>query len=104
MDDLVSKKVLIKAIENIEARYGNDNSSLIEQGEVLDLITEAPTVDIETIRHGEWLEWWPGDCALIMTGEEMLYECNLCTAKFEDKSRYCPYCGAKMDGERKDQK
>ena len=73
-------------------------SRLIDAG----VIKTSPTVDAEPIRHGEWIEWWPGDCALIMTGEEMLYKCNLCTAKFDSKSRYCPNCGAKMDGERKE--
>ena len=98
MDDLVSKKVLIKDIENIEAKYGNDNSSLIEQGEVLDLITEAHTVDIEPIRHGHWIYtdycvWVCSECRENPTrglgfvqAEEHLYE-------------YCPRCGAKMDEE-----
>lgn len=49
---------------------------------------------------GKWIEWWPGSCCLIMTGEEMLYECSECTAKFSEKSQYCHFCGAKMDVER----
>lgn len=68
MDDLVSQKVLIKAIENIEARYGNDNSSLIEQGEVLDLITEVPTVDaVEVVRCKECIHFREdGYCKVLM--------------------------------------
>lgn len=85
---LINREALLKA-------YDTEHKG--PPGRARELIEEAPTV--EPIRHGEWKEWWPGDCALIMTGEEMLYECNLCTAKFDSKSRYCPYCGAKMDGE-----
>ena len=52
-------------------------------------------------RHGRWVEWWPSSCALILTGEEMLWECSRCTAKFDSKENmhYCPNCGAKMDEE-----
>lgn len=52
--------------------------------------------------HGHWDEWWPGDCAQIMTGEEKLYQCSACTAKYADVEgfRYCPHCGAFMDEER----
>lgn len=49
--------------------------------------------------HGRWEEWWPG-ISLIMTGEEMLYRCSACDAKYPDVEnyKYCPNCGAKMDG------
>ena len=53
-------------------------------------------------KKAEWIEWYPGDCSLIMTGEEMLYACSMCDAKFIEKSNFCPHCGADMrkDGER----
>lgn len=51
------------------------------------------------IRHGRWEEWWPGDCALILTEEEMLWMCSDCSAKVSNKSNFCPNCGARMDGE-----
>ena len=49
---------------------------------------------------GHWEEWWPG-ISLIMTGEEMLYRCSTCDAKYSDVEgyKYCPNCGAKMDGD-----
>lgn len=69
MSDLISKKALIKVIENIEARYGNDNSSLIEQGEVLDLIEEAITVDAEpVVRCGECKHRGTDDCPMHIKG------------------------------------
>lgn len=52
-------------------------------------------------KRAKWLEWFPGDCALIMTGEEMLYSCSTCDAKYPDVENYnyCPNCGADMRGE-----
>ena len=57
-------------------------------------------LDVVEVVHAHWDEWWPGNCALIMTGEEMLYQCSACTAKFSDVEgfRHCPHCGAFMDG------
>jgi len=63
-------------------------------------IQKLPTVDSVEVVHAHWVEWWPGDCALIMTGEEMLHQCSSCSAKYSDVEgfRYCPHCGAFMDG------
>ena len=49
-------------------------------------------------RWGRWEEWWPPK-HMIFTGDEMLYRCTLCDAKYPDVEGYrcCPYCGARMD-------
>lgn len=64
-----------------------------------DKIKAIPAADVAPVRHGDWMEWFPGDCALIMTGEEMLYRCSCCDVKYSDAEgyKYCPNCGAKMD-------
>lgn len=58
---------------------------------------DIPAADVRPVVRGRWEEWRPGDCALIMTGEEMLWMCSECTAKFSDRSAYCPNCGAEME-------
>ena len=60
---------------------------------------DTPTAEVEEVRHGEWVEWYPPK-EYIITSEEMLYCCSMCDAKYEDVEgyKYCPYCGAKMDG------
>ena len=62
-------------------------------------VEQMPTVDAAPVVHAHWEEWWPGDCALIMTGEEMLYRCSACDAKYPDVEgfKFCPHCAAKMD-------
>ena len=62
-------------------------------------VEQMPPVDAAPVVHAHWEEWWPGDCALIMTGEEMLYRCSACDAKYPDVEgfKYCPHCAAKMD-------
>ena len=51
------------------------------------------------LKHGQWEEWHP-PMHMILTGEEKLYLCSCCYARLPDVEgyRYCPYCGAKMDG------
>ena len=77
-----------------------------EQYEKRRMITHQHTADfliangVVVHEHGRWEEWWPG-ISLIMTGEEMLYRCSCCDAKYPDVEayRYCPHCGNPMDGE-----
>ncbi len=65
----------------------------------LEELQRLPAIEAEPVKHGEWAEWWPPK-HMILTGEEMLYRCTACDAKYSDKEnmRYCPNCGAKMDG------
>lgn len=72
------------------SKYGWDANPLV-------WVIKFQKVDPETKIQSKWEEWWPGDCSLIMTGEEMLWKCSNCTAKHTQKSKYCPTCGAKMN-------
>lgn len=87
-------------------KYGNKDAdqrhgsySTMMMYEIADEIIDAPAADVAPVVHGDWMEWFPGDCALIMTGEEMLYRCSCCDVKYSDAEgyKYCPNCGAKMD-------
>lgn len=62
------------------------------------LINEAPTVDAMEVVHGRWIAVSSSD---MMTGKA--YKCSECN-KMRYGSflpNYCSNCGAKMDGERK---
>lgn len=57
-------------------------------------IKEAPTVDAEPVRHGRWVKKDP-HCA----GLACLWNCSECGEESDDEGyRYCPNCGAKMEG------
>lgn len=56
--------------------------------------------DLEKVRHGKWL-----DCGSIWEGVDVykiMWRCSECIVPNYRKSRYCPYCGAKMDGKDKE--
>ena len=77
-----------------------DNDEADCYRDCIDLLDSIPAADVAPVRRGNWEEWWPG-IAEIMTGEEMLYRCSACDAKYADIDgyKYCPYCGAKMNKE-----
>lgn len=66
-------------------------------------IDNAPTIEAEPIKHGKWIPLYPHDVPI--TNE---YKCSVCGLGFDedeetecvvyDTFKYCPHCGAKMDG------
>lgn len=73
-------------------------------------IANAPTVDAVPVRHGKWI--------IMSDSDGIYYCCSLCgedlprviiefnpqfdlfpRVKSIDMTKYCPHCGAKMDGE-----
>ena len=64
-----------------------------------DRIDNAPTVDAQPVRHGQWIGISDGDADGFPVYDE--WECSCCGVVFEDEEppyKYCPNCGAKMDG------
>lgn len=56
------------------------------------LIYNAPTVDAEPVRHGQWLSREEG----VVYPFWERYTCSVC-GKHADDTDYCPHCGARMD-------
>ena len=89
MNDLVSRKALL-------AEY--DRVHIGEPGKARKLIEDAPTVDAVEVVHGNWiLERTPD-------GKPYCFHCSVCDDDFHyigvsTAYRYCPNCGAKMDGD-----
>lgn len=84
---------------------GSDGCTVVYQSgnyssaEIESMLSELPPADVAPVRHGWWIEHdsdW-GDT---------LYVCSQCLAEFasvdgtplDNHIRYCPNCGAKMDG------
>lgn len=80
----------------IDANWPND--PLLKQI-VFNLLDKLPKVDDAPVENGKWEEWWPSSCAMILTGEEKLFCCSACTAKYHDVEgyNYCPFCGKPME-------
>ena len=57
----------------------------------LRIIKDAPTANVVEVMHGEWRK--------TITG----FICSVCDTHEARITSYCPNCGAKMDGERREE-
>lgn len=96
-NDLISRSALI-------AEY--DRVHVGEPGAARKMMEDAPAVDAVPVVHGVWhFKEFVGDD---WYSKIRAWECSNCEYHIETKSRhyiipeamrYCPYCGAKMDGD-----
>lgn len=81
----------------------------VDANDLDDIIKRQPTIDAVEVVHGEWIE--VDDFEGAIKGRVV---CSNCKNPFESivmtnekiiltnqKTNYCPNCGAKMDGERR---
>lgn len=66
------------------------------------LIDACPTVDAVPLLHARWIDCYPDNEVIKKT----VFECSKCHesvfVNFTAYARFCPACGAKMDGGVKD--
>ena len=83
-------KINTKDVIGGTSKFANDIRQAMQ-----DLIDNAPTVDAEPVRRGKWIE--------VGSGFNYHFECSKCGWKdgypFNDRHKYCPNCGAKMEEE-----
>ena len=88
------KDTLERASENMHPICG---IKCVEIGAVIKAVDMFPTADVVEVRHGVWgfdgMGWTCSEC-----GEYALTN----KSKMQVHSVYCPHCGAKMDGERRE--
>ena len=53
-------------------------------------IAHAPAADVAPVRHGRWIE---------LSRSSKCSECEFETGRYEPARKFCPACGALMDGE-----
>lgn len=71
--------------ENAQGAFCTKGSDFVNACEA---IFDAPTID--TVKHGKWRDFtcmnWHG------------WHCSVCDYETQRKTRFCPECGARMDG------
>lgn len=101
-----------KVIHNSESvvftvRNAETSPELRGARKIIDRIKNAPTADVEEVKHGKWVDVYKGKY------HNQLYVCSICGAKalykfevnelgneraVQDLSLGCHHCRAKMDG------
>lgn len=62
---------------------------------------EEPTIDAVPVRHGRWIKD-PHLQVDFPSHFYMMWKCSDCGHSVDNPTPYCPWCGARMDAERKD--
>lgn len=88
----------LKELEEMEYIYFTSPAAVpfYEADKVWDAIKAAPTADVVEVKHGRWI-WNDEDECWICSNCELSALNNYRGDSTE--SNYCPYCGAKMDGD-----
>lgn len=103
------EQYMSKKMEEVAAK---DNPSEIFVAECLTwniarcAVKDAPTVDTEPVRYGEWIQDWVLEKGWEDNSEIPFIHCSACEHKEwhydtelcgpEETPNYCPNCGAKM--------
>lgn len=72
---------------SIHCNPSSFKNSACDIAECLRMIDNAPTTDVQEIKHGRW----ENDYCFWL-------KCSVCQKQNDDSTPYCPYCGAIMDG------
>lgn len=85
-----------------EIMNGNLEHMVRASAMVIEMIKDAPTADVQEVRHGKWLVIENDEDELWQGGGH--YECTACGYGFSfggffemNTLPYCPHCGAKME-------
>ena len=104
MSKYTNHEILTKLIEDTDWYHINSNGELVlgatsdtalyKASDILTIIKDVSTTDVEPIVHGEWKPY-PSDAYM---------KCSVCgmeylKSKMPQVANYCPNCGAKMDKE-----
>ena len=87
----IERETALKIIDNYSKTVNADGKAIVEA--VRDIVdTICPTADVVEVRHGYWEQGDYYDIGDVCS--ECEYDSHLILCKY----KYCPQCGAKMDG------
>lgn len=96
MNEYIERERLLRRF-NIDDMM-NVNGTLISLEDARNTISNFPAADVAPIHHGRWIGiplCGSNDCECSECGNWFNIHVNLCGEAIQ---KYCPYCGAKMDG------
>lgn len=106
MDDLISRASALNAIDCWHIDFNTMDGAKV-QTDCWRSIKELPAVDAVPVVHGRWIEY-PLCLGYAGAYSEDHIVCSNCKSVWSiidndtERFDYCPHCGARMDGERRD--
>lgn len=93
MAEYIDREAAIKAMENADCALIADYAESCKADYLREIIESVPAADVVPVAHGTWIE------KTFLMGTSNF--CSLCGCHYgmpHEKYRYCPNCGARMDG------
>lgn len=91
MTDYIERNELIKNLKYFAPEHYSDLLN--------NLIMKQPAADVEPVKHGHWIREY-------LSYGVSCYICSVCKSRnlgedeiYFEHNKFCPVCGAKMDGE-----
>ena len=108
--EYIEREKTIKDLEKLcvdGKMIGDDNSTYIDFADVIDVVTEQPTADVQEVRHGNnvttndpIIEFECSECGFVCEISENLNDyADIIDLQKYYSPNFCPHCGAKMDKE-----
>ena len=89
MSDLISRSKLIGELVSNSASAVATPREVKQQNKILQIVREQPTVEANSVVHGEW--------KFEMSTVFPVYRCSECNcATMLGQTKFCPNCGADM--------
>ena len=95
MDDMISREAAVMGGEELT------DAELIEEIRKAPLVLK-PNVDAAPVVHARWKSVKAGASNNYPFWDSKCSECGYTTAMTQTGWLYCPHCGAKMDGKRRE--
>ena len=104
MAEYIERKQLIGSLEDVIADYRDEHTFSTDFAatvvtDILNNIVKCqPAADVAPVRHGQWvlLDECYNEGVYCSACHKKVYK--KCYANKKIKSKFCPHCGAKMDG------
>lgn len=102
--EYIEREIAKREIVDWATIYQMENH--LDREDALTALNNIPAADVVEVRHGYWIDkGWDGDFSWQIDGRGNcwhVYECSECKSQIcgSPKTKWCSYCGAKMDKEK----
>ena len=111
MNEYISREAVLKAfklkVKNPKKEYQRGMQDAIDCL-IPEVIADIPSADVKPVKHGQWKGYITSAFYGCDDEGEPIYRdanfnvCSECGRKTVVKEKFCPNCGARMDGDRDD--
>ena len=113
MPEYMNKEVFLSSmgLTGDETKYGNRDAehqhrsySTYMSYEIMDSVDDSIVEEeLEPVRHGRWLSWEEQFHKTPKRKNNLGVFCDKCHKHNDNRTDYCPNCGARMDGGAEDE-